>query len=70
MRNFRNKVIEVQGRMFQVKRKFPEYRINLNVKDSVTTLKQYYHCDTMFRANGVLWLCNEIKDIEYEEIKD
>ena len=62
-------IIEIQGRMFQVKRKFPEYRINLNVEDGVAILKQYYHCDTMFRANGQLWLCNEIKEIKYEEIR-
>jgi hypothetical protein len=61
-------VIEIQGKLFQVKRKFPENRINLEVEDSVLTLKQYYHCDTMFRAQGLLWLCNEIKEIEYEEI--
>jgi len=61
-------VIEIQGKLFQVKRKFPESRINLEIEDSVSTLKQYYHCDTMFRAQGLLWLCNEIKEIEYEEI--
>ena len=54
--------------MFQVKRKFPEHRINLNVENGVTILKQFYHCDTMFKADNQLWLCNEIKDIEYEEI--
>jgi len=69
MRNFRNKVIEVQGKMFQVKRTFPEDRINLNIEDGVATLKQYYHCDTMFRADGHLWLCNEIKEIDYVEIE-
>lgn len=62
-------IIEIQGRMFQVKRKFPEHRINLNVKDGVATLKQFYHCDIMFKADGQLWLCNEIKDISYEEIE-
>ena len=66
--DFRNKIIEVQGRMFQVKRTFKEDRINLNIEDGVSILKQYYHCDTMFRAQGFLWLCNEIKDAEYEEI--
>ena len=61
-------IIEVQGRMFQVKRKFQENRINLNVEDAVTTLKQYYHCDTMFKAQGFLWICNEIKTVDYEEL--
>ena len=54
--------------MFQVKRKFPEHRINLDVENGVAILKQYYHCDTMFRADGHFWLCNEIKEISYEEI--
>ena len=66
--NFRNKVIDVQGKMFQVKRTFPEDRINLNIQYGVAILKQYYHCDTMFKADGHLWLCNEIKEISYEEI--
>ena len=61
-------IIEIQGRMFQVKRKFSEERINLNVEDGVAILKKYYHCDTMFRAKGFHWLCNEIKTIEYETI--
>ncbi len=61
-------IITIQGKMFQVKRKFPEHRINLDVENGVGILKQYYHCDTMFRANGQLWLCNEIKDVSYEKI--
>ena len=55
-------------KLFQVKRKFLQERINLEINDAIKTLKQYYHCDTMFKAQGFLWLCNEIKDIEYEEI--
>ena len=63
-------IINIQGKLYQIIRKFKETSINLNkYKDSVSLLKQYYHCDTMFRAQGFLWLCNEIKDIEYEEIK-
>ena len=62
-------IIEAQGKLFQVKRRFPEDRINLDVEDGVKILKQYYHCDTMFKAKGYLWLCNEIKEISYEELK-
>ncbi len=54
--------------MFQVKRKFLEHRINLNVENGIIILKQYYHCDTIFKADGHLWLCNEIKEIDYEEL--
>mgnify|MGYP003646972779 CR=1 FL=1 len=61
-------IIEIQGRMFQVKRKFPEHRINLE-KGNIADLKLFFYCDTLFKAQGYLWVCNEIKDIEYEEIK-
>ena len=61
-------IIEIQGKLYQLKRKFLEERVNLDVEDGVSTLKQYYHCDSMFKAQGFLWLCNEIKEIEYEEV--
>lgn len=61
-------IIKIQGKLFQVKRKFLEKRINLEVEDGAKILKQYYHCDTLFKAQGLLWVCNEIKDVEYEEI--
>ena len=62
-------IIEVQGRMFQVKRKFPLERLNLDIhNDWASLLKQYYHIDSLFKAEGLLWLCNEIKTINYEEI--
>ena len=64
-----SKILEVQGKMFQVKRILPESKIKMNeFKDWATLLKQYYHADTVLRANGQLWLCNEIKTIEYVEI--
>jgi hypothetical protein len=51
--------------MFQVKRKFPQHRINLkegNAKD----LKIFFHCDTIFKSQGLIWFCNEIPIVEYE----
>ena len=63
-------IIDIQGRLFQVVRKFKQERINLDIENSVVILKQYYRCDTMFKSQGLLWLCNEIKDIEYEEIEN
>ena len=61
-------IIEIQGRMFQVKRKFPENRINLE-KGNVADLKIFFHCDTIFKSQGLIWFCNEIKDVSYEEIE-
>ena len=63
-------IIEIQGKLFQIVRKFPQNRIFLDIEDGVTILRQYYHCDTMFKSQGLLWLCNEIKAIEYEEIEN
>ena len=64
-----SKIIEIQGRMFQVKRILPESKIKIDKFENewVSLLKQYYHVDTILRANGELWMCNEIKEIEYEE---
>ena len=67
-KDFRNKIIEVQGKMFQVKRTFPEDRIDLS-KGSINALKLFFHCDSIFKARGLLWICNEIKTTEYEEIE-
>ena len=61
------KVIEIQGRMFQVKRKFPEHRINLE-KGNIADLKLFFHCDTIFKAQGLIWFVNEIKKISFEKI--
>ena len=60
-------IVEIQGRMFHVKRKFPEHRINLK-KGNITDLKLFFHCDTIFKSQGLIWFCNEIKDVNYEEI--
>ena len=62
------KIIKIQGRMFQVKRKFPEHRINLE-KGNIADLKIYFHCDTIFKAQGLIWFVNEIKTVEYEELR-
>ena len=64
------KIITIQGRMFQVKRKFPLNQLNLEINDWINTMKQFYHVDSLFKAEGYLWLCNEIKYVEYEEIKN
>ena len=56
--------------MFQVKKILPESKININNEEWVPFLKEYYHVDTVLRANGNLWMCNEIKEIDYVEIKN
>ena len=56
-------IIEVQGRMFQVKRTFPEKKGNIN------DLKTFFYCDTLFKSQGYFWIVNKIKNISYEEIE-
>ena len=64
-------IIEIQGRTFQVKRKFPLTQLNLDKhKDWASLLKQYYHADSLFKAHDMLWICNEIHTIEYEETRN
>ena len=67
----KQEIIEAHGRMFQLKRKIPESRINMDkFEDGISLLKQFYHVDTILRAKGVLWFCNEIETIDYVEIKN
>ena len=66
-----SKILEVQGRMFQVKRILPEKRIKMDTFENwAFLLKQYYHVDTILRTNDQLWMCNEIKEVNYVEIKN
>jgi len=62
-------IIKIHGELYQVKRKLPEHQVDINkVENGASLLKQYYHCDTLFRAKGYLWLCNKINSIDYENI--
>ena len=61
-------IIRILGRMFHVKRKFPQHRINLE-KGNTADLKMFFHCDTIFKAQGLIWFVNEIKEVSYEEIE-
>ena len=64
-----SKIIKIQDRMFQIKRMLPESKVKIDeFEDWVQLLKQYYHVDTILRTNEDLWMCNEIKTIEYVEI--
>ena len=63
-----SKILKIQDRMFQVKRILPENKIKINEFENwASLLKEYYKVDTILRANGELRMCNEIKEIEYEE---
>ena len=64
-----SRILKVQNRMFQVKRILPESKVKINKYENwASLLKEYYKVDTILRSNGQLWMCNEIKIIDYVEI--
>ena len=66
-----SRIIELQDRMFQVKRILPVSKVKINeFEDWALLLKQYYNVDTILRANEQLWMCNEIKTIDYVETEN
>ena len=61
-----SKILKIQDRMFQVKRVLPISKIKIDkFEDWALLLKKYYHVDTILRTNDQLWMCNEIKIIDY-----
>ena len=65
-----SKILEVQGKMFQVKRILPINKIKIDKYENwATLLKQYYHVDTILRTNDQLWMCNKIETIDYVKTK-
>ena len=61
-----SKILKIQDRMFQVKRILPISKIKINkFEDWASLLKKYYHVDTILRTNDQLWMCNEIKNVNY-----
>lgn len=52
-------------------RKFVLYRtIRDNGKIDVDLLKQHWKCDTSLKKDGLFYFCNEIPEIEFEEIEE
>ena len=50
-------------------RKFLLYRIIREFeKLDPNLLKEYWYCDTVLKKEDMFYFCNEIKEIEYEEI--
>ena len=51
-------------------RTFLLYRtVKATDKIEPNTLKKYWHCDTVLKKENLYYFCNEIKEINYEEIR-
>ena len=60
-----NNIIQFGDRIFSLYRQIKETpKINGNTE----LLKQYWHCDTVLKKDGIFYFCNEIPSIEFEEI--
>jgi hypothetical protein len=38
-------------------------------QEAINLVKKYWHCDTVLKKENIYYFCNEIKSIDYEEIK-
>ena len=52
--------------LYVLVREIPEDRF---INPDMSILKQYFHCDTVLRNGGMLYFCNHIKTVEYEELQ-
>jgi len=57
-----NNIIKFGDRVFHLYRQIKE-----NPKIDTELLKQYWHCDTVLKKEGMFYFCNEIPEIEFDE---
>ena len=60
-----NNIIQFGDRLFILYRQVRE-----NPKINTEILKQYWSCDTVLKKDGIFYFCNEIPEIEFEEIEE
>ena len=58
-------IIYTNDKAYQLIRVITESRLK---NPDMEILKEYFHCDTLLRKQGVLYFCRLIEEIEYEEI--
>jgi len=58
-------LIEFGDRKFLLYRTVREFE-----KLNAELLKQFWHCDTVLKKENIFYFCNEIKEIDYEEIRN
>ena len=56
-------IIEFGDRKFLLYRTIREFE-----KLDPNLLKDYWYCDTVLKKENMFYFCNEIKEIEYEEV--
>ena len=59
------KIIYNKDKAYQLVRVIPENQLK---NPATRVLKEWFKCDTLLRAEGKLYFCRLIEEIEYEEI--
>ena len=54
------------GESYIVKREIREDRFKR--PPNIDILRQWFHCDVVLRNQGVLYFCNRIESVEFEEV--
>ena len=60
-----NNFIQFGDRLFLLYRTVKEPP---KISSNTELIKKYFHCDTVLKKDGLFYFCNEIPDIEFEEI--
>jgi len=61
-----NIIYTKNGEAYYIKRTIPEQQLR---DPNMEILKKWFHCDTVLRNDGILYFCDHIKTIDYEEIQ-
>lgn len=58
-------IIQFGDRMFMLYR-----TVKVADKVDANILRKHWHCDTVLKKEELYYFCNEIKEIDYEEIRN
>ena len=61
----RNNILQLGDRIFLLYRTI---KITPKIDENISLLKKFWRCDTALKKDGIFYLCNEIPEIEFEEI--
>ena len=62
-----SQIIEINDRLYKIKRVFPVDRIKM-IDGWVDVLRTLYKADTVFKRDGLLYICEVIDEPNYEPI--
>ena len=65
---FYKDIIEFGDRKFLLYRTIRE--TEKTTQEAINLVKKYWHCDTVLKKENNYYFCNEIKEIDYEEIRN